>query len=174
MKIDISQIREMKNASIDISVVEPVAPLEIGGEEVAFDGPVSSHLSFRNAGNFISVEGSVSARALLTCNRCLKRLTVPLSGAIEARYYLPGAGGGHLKERDEDIKVLQGAEIDLTADVREALILSLPVKVLCSEACKGLCPVCGKDLNEGDCGCQVEDGDVRLAVLKDLLKEQRS
>jgi uncharacterized protein len=55
--------------------------------------------------------------------------------------------------------------------VREEIILSIPMKAVCSETCKGLCPECGQNLNEGQCDCVVERIDPRLAPLLDLLKE---
>ncbi|MCK4236882.1 MAG: DUF177 domain-containing protein, partial [Candidatus Krumholzibacteria bacterium] len=61
---------------------------------------------------------------------------------------------------------------DIFPRVREAVILELPMKFLCSENCKGLCSRCGANLNEGDCGCNLRSGDSRWDVLKKLLSEE--
>lgn len=60
--------------------------------------------------------------------------------------------------------------LDVDNCVQTDIILNLPVKFLCKEDCKGICPKCGKDLNDGECGCQTEEIDPRLEVLKELLK----
>lgn len=73
-------------------------------------------------------------------------------------------------ELDEiDAEPFNGKSIDMNPIVREQLLLALPVTVLCKEECKGLCTVCGNDLNESDCGHgNVKEVDVRLAKLKDI------
>ena len=60
---------------------------------------------------------------------------------------------------------------DLDPLITEDIFLDLPSKLLCSEDCKGLCPVCGKNRNEGDCGCEKQTVDPRLEILKQLMKE---
>jgi uncharacterized protein len=73
-------------------------------------------------------------------------------------------------ELDEvDAEPFNGKSIDMNPIVREQLLLALPVTVVCKEACKGLCTVCGNDLNESDCGHgKLKEVDVRLAKLKDI------
>ena len=67
-----------------------------------------------------------------------------------------------------DAEPFDGKTIDLDPIIREQVLLALPVSVLCREDCKGLCTVCGEDLNEKDCGCERKVVDVRLAKLKDI------
>lgn len=74
------------------------------------------------------------------------------------------------QEQDDDEYIVVPEErLDLDELLREDILLDLPSKFLCSEDCKGLCPRCGKDLNEGPCGCEPKEVDPRLAVLKNLL-----
>ena len=70
---------------------------------------------------------------------------------------------------DGEFVVVPDETLDVDQLVTEDILLDLPSKFLCSPNCRGLCPRCGKDLNEGDCGCEREDVDPRLAVLKELL-----
>jgi len=72
----------------------------------------------------------------------------------------------------EELPALTGEEIDLSGLVWEALALELPMKPVCSDECRGLCPVCGGNLNENDCGCRAEETDPRLLPLKKLLEAQ--
>jgi uncharacterized protein len=83
-------------------------------------------------------------------------------------YEGPGAAG----EDDGDVDVIlvdsfQG-ELDLSRCVWEVLLLNLPERAICRDDCRGLCPVCGGNLNEVDCGCKEDDTDPRFAVLRDL------
>jgi uncharacterized protein len=59
-------------------------------------------------------------------------------------------------------------ELFIDEIIVDNIILSLPIKTLCSETCKGLCPICGQNLNEGDCDCEIENIDPRLQKLKDF------
>ena len=72
-------------------------------------------------------------------------------------------------EENDSFVLLDNYQLPLDALVEEDLILDQPSKVLCSEECRGLCPLCGKDLNEGLCGCRPETADPRLAALQQLL-----
>ncbi len=72
-----------------------------------------------------------------------------------------------------DEEVYSGKEIDLTRALREQILLSIPPSPLCSEDCKGLCPTCGKDLNEGECGCDRTVMDPRWAALKGIQLETK-
>ncbi|MCL6560327.1 MAG: DUF177 domain-containing protein, partial [Firmicutes bacterium] len=64
-----------------------------------------------------------------------------------------------------------GDVLDVTPEVLKSIILALPMKAVCREECPGLCPGCGRNLNEGRCGCVNEDIDPRLSVLKDFFKK---
>ncbi len=66
---------------------------------------------------------------------------------------------------------LKGDSIDLREPVMESILLELPVKVLCSEECKGLCPICGADRNVEECSCSIHEVDPRMQQLKRLLEQ---
>jgi len=147
-------------------------------------------------GETVLVEGRARARAELVCGRCLGKYQTQITGAF-AREFRPDAGpvsAGHsdagarrrraaardfdaeeTAERAEEDGVeaplpLVGDEVDLTLPAWEALVLELPMKPVCREDCRGLCPVCGTNLNERECGCRVEEADPRLEALKKLLE----
>lgn len=89
------------------------------------------------------VRGKVSASAETDCSRCAKIFSTSVEDSDFLRVY-------SLQEGMEDV--------DVGADIREELLLRLPHFPLCSESCKGLCPQCGKDLNEGPCSCKDDAG----------------
>jgi DUF177 domain-containing protein len=77
-------------------------------------------------------------------------------------------GQSDLKVEDLEFSYYDGEEVDLTPLIREQTLLALPTRPLCREDCRGLCPRCGANLNQGDCGCPTEAGDPRLSVLRSL------
>jgi DUF177 domain-containing protein len=115
----------------------------------------------------IILEASTVAEANFTCDRCSKEYRHGVESKYKMIYLLRGI------ERDEDelnITYLSpdADKIDIEKEVRDYLILSLPMKRLCKENCKGLCYKCGKDLNEGVCDCKNDEPDDRWKVLSDL------
>jgi len=95
--------------------------------------------------------------ATLRCSRCLQVFDFPVR--VDQFVF-------HQELHGEDF-------VDLTANMREDIILELPQRALCAEGCKGLCPHCGKDLNKGSCRCKPSEGDLRWHALDNLkLKSQ--
>ena len=126
------------------------------GDEVAFVGTIES------IPNGVVVSGDVTGRWEGPCRRCAERVTGEIDGPVRERY-LEG-----LDPSDEEAYPLVGDLVDLGPMVRDAIVLELPLAPLCSEACKGLCSQCGKDLNVGPCGCEdpIDPRWARLDVLR--------
>ncbi|MDR2657461.1 MAG: DUF177 domain-containing protein [Oscillospiraceae bacterium] len=102
---------------------------------------------FVGGGDTVFVRGRACAEVLSKCARCLADVTQTIETPVHEVY------GTDADPDDPERRRLEGYEVDLTDAVYSALALSLPIRFLCREDCKGLCPVCGFDLNEGDCGC---------------------
>ena len=117
----------------------------------------------------IYIQGELESAAALECVRCLTETIVSLDFTLDELFYYPPQsappGENHVGE---------DGMIDLGPLVRELSLLSLPTKVLCREDCLGLCQECGANLNDGDCGCDAEAIDPRLAALQQLLQEGRN
>jgi DUF177 domain-containing protein len=116
------------------------------------------------------LRASIHTAALFQCDRCLKEFNKPLSAeySMVYIYHQDETGAYH----PEEVSVISSdtVTIDLTEDVRQLIVLSVPLKLLCSDMCKGLCPRCGCDLNARSCSCtQEEVTDTRWQGLKDLL-----
>ncbi len=171
MKIDVSELKQKAGAVQHFSFTEPFPPLE--GEEGPIDlkGPVSAEGEAYNSGSSVVVRGTARARVVLTCGRCAKVFEHPVQAALQVEF-VPGRTDGGPIEDDEgqERAPYEGEEINLDDEVRQRLLLALPMKPLCSADCKGLCPTCGKDLNEGPCECKPQV-DVRLAGLADFFKQ---
>ncbi len=101
------------------------------------------------------------------CDRCLTEV-------INTDYLeYSGKLMNHIEDDDEfeltsDVVLMEQNKINICNLVNELVILFIPMKNLCKEKCLGLCPVCGKDLNKEKCDCEIESGDLRFSVLKDL------
>jgi uncharacterized protein len=125
----------------------------------------------RNAAK-TSVNGLIRSPMEIDCTRCLTPVERVLVIAFQADFVdkemFPDSKEVHLENSDLDTDVIQGNELDLAQVAREQILLNLPEQVLCREDCRGICPVCGKDLNEGRCDCADKEIDPRWAVLKDL------
>jgi DUF177 domain-containing protein len=119
--------------------------------------------------------GHVRTTLELSCSRCLEPFTLPVDAAFDLRY-LPhsqntGEGEVEIEEDDLTAAYYQDDEIDLGQLMREQFYLSLPMKPLCSDACRGLCPVCGANLNRTPCACDRSWTDPRLAGLRAIVKK---
>jgi uncharacterized protein len=114
--------------------------------------------------------GSVRTALELSCGRCLEAFQLPVDAAFDLRY-LPAAqmrteAEREVQDEDLDTSYYRDDQIDLNELLREQFYLQLPMKPLCREDCRGLCPQCGTNLNTATCGCAAGWDDPRLASLR--------
>ena len=118
------------------------------------------------------LEGTVKTTLELPCSRCLEPFTLPVESDFNLRYrpQAENAGEGEREIQEDDLTdaFYQNDEIDLGQLMREQFYLALPMKPLCSDACHGLCPMCGTNLNRAACDCKREFEDPRFATLRAL------
>jgi uncharacterized protein len=140
-------------------------------------GPVNAHIELSRRGEEIRVEGEITGSLSLQCSRCLKDFNVDIMFDFDSVYHpcsTVARGEGHeIPAEEAEIGFYQGEEIDIGYVVKEQLILNIPMKPLCEIECKGLCPVCGKDLNKESCGCKKEKIDKRFEPLKSILSNRK-
>lgn len=137
-------------------IVEPVA--------LAFD-------IFKDKDQFRLV-GDVKTVLELPCSRCLESFRWPVDSHFDLRYqpHAHNAGEGEREVEEDDLTTAfyQNDEIDLGQLMEEQFYLSLPMKPLCADDCKGLCPQCGTNLNRETCDCKRDWDDPRFAALREL------
>jgi uncharacterized protein len=147
--------------------------------DVQFDGVLQKKdLRFR-------LKGRVQARLELTCGRCAEPFALPVDTEVDLTYVpQPSASTGshtsaHAKAADAEIELsdedlttayYRDHVLDFAEMLREQFYLALPMRPLCREDCKGLCPHCGTNLNTAPCACDVRWQDPRLAALQSLLE----
>jgi len=120
----------------------------------------------------ILVEGVLNTELELTCSRCLSSFSCPLKLKIEEEYFptVDVVSGASLTIPNEPglFTIDENHELDLTEAVRQYALLAVPMKPLCRQDCAGLCPVCGQNLNLGECKCPPQAADHRWAKLKEI------
>jgi uncharacterized protein len=165
-------------------------PLELNGEkaieffpalveaqaagECVFNAPVSYSLAASKEYGHIRVSGYVKTSVLICCSRCLAEYESPISsyftiifrkGVVDPDF---SEDETELSEDDLISSVYSGDEIDLTHDIEEQVAMAIPLKPLCEESCKGLCPECGVDLNKSSCTCTEKAFNFKFSALKDF------
>ena len=132
------------------------------------------NLTFSNAGNGKThMEGSVKLTMMLSCDRCLKDVEQEFALSFTEDLLSPEAVDETAEEWEEGRDFMEGYSINIEDLISNEILINWPTKVLCSEACKGICKQCGKDLNEGDCGCDTFVPDPRMAVIKDIFNANK-
>lgn len=167
MICDVSSILKVTGAKI--SVDEHIAELkgETENDYVFKDVKVSGEIT--NIGDVLEFGGKIFGRFETECARCLKPTETEFCVEFTEM----------LKNVDEEISdkdavvIFEGNTVELSEIIRSNILVNLSTKYLCSEDCKGICPVCGADLNESDCGCEKEYIDPRLEGLRKLLDDNQ-
>lgn len=138
----------------------------------------------RDKGTAVVLSARVTSTLQVPCSRCLEPYEVPVEATVETRFVPPAefakatAESTQSGEMDDDLEhadlglaEYRDETIDLGEVIREQFFLALPMKPLCQDACKGLCPVCGVNRNRETCGCTQNWVDPRLSALADLKKQ---
>ncbi len=123
----------------------------------------------------IRVKGDLNVSMEATCDRCLETAKHPVVSRFDLAY-MPAseaAAGGEAEVDEAGVEVgyYEGSGIELNEILREVVLLALPMRLVCSEDCKGICPVCGQNRNLLDCGCHMEAADDRWSKLKAIRSE---
>jgi len=137
-------------------------PEEIGLDPALWGERVLGRLTVEKSGDQVTVRGTLEAEAQLECVRCLGAMRLEMRVPFEV--FAERSGGRRAAEeadlvRDDYMLFHDGRQLDLCEDVREALLLEVPIAPKCRPDCAGLCPKCGADLNAGPCGCASRAGE---------------
>lgn len=166
IKLNVAEIRKKLVGERAFNYELEPSELEISSEELELIGAVQAAGRMSNVGDVLLLEASLKAEVKRCCGRCLKEFTAVTQAEVVEKFYQASA-----ENIENDAFVYDSDVIDITDPLRESLLLAEPMQALCKEDCKGLCPVCGADLNQGDCGCDKLVVDPRLAALKQFIKD---
>ena len=125
-----------------------------------------------HSGGEVRIRGRFQVEVTSECDRCLGRARFPLDKSFDL-FYRPAAEIAReeevsIDEGEAEIGFYEGAGLELEDVIREQVLLALPMQRVCSEACQGICPVCGKNRNESACDCKQAAVDDRWAALRNL------
>lgn len=136
------------------------------------DSVVSGDVSLLRTHRGILVRGKLHTELELACSRCLSAFNCPLDISLEEEYIqtVDVNSGLPLQPSDEpgSFAIDEHHVVDLSEAIRQYALLAIPMKPLCREGCAGICPECGRNLNQGSCGCPVRTVDPRWSKLMNL------
>ena len=164
MMIEMGYLFHRKGKSLPVELVKQIDTVKDYPDVVEFVEPVKIEGTLKNEDDIFVLDAKGTTAVTLQCSRCLAPIRKELCFEIKERF-------AHTGREDEETETFTGDQIDLADFVKRGIIGELPMKALCREDCKGLCPVCGKDLNEGDCGCDTTYRDPRFESLRALFND---
>jgi uncharacterized protein len=176
MKMDISKLKikfeDIPPEGLEVPFEDPEGRLV--RDCFSVKAPIKGKVFLRRWGPAVKVRGHVETVLVLTCDRCAENFSLTISENIDIELH-PVATLRALQEEvrlskeDLDISFFDGETVEVDEVIREQILLAVPMRKLCKPECKGLCPICGKNLNEGDCGCKPQTKDSPFAILKKLV-----
>lgn len=176
MRLELSHLRQPET---EYKKVFQAADLSGGDEEYRITAAVDLRMVIHKDQDRFRVVGTVATELELDCSRCLEPYKLPVDREFDLRFLPAGAAEPETDDDDEEIEVedddvsltfYRDEQIDLNELLREQFYLALPMKPLCFEGCKGICPQCGTNRNTAPCDCSPQWEDPRMAGLKTLLK----
>lgn len=163
MIIDLKKIFVNENSSLPIEFSLDLSDVEYMGE-FPLKKPVTIQGTVSNKASLVRLEAQISYEFEAGCDRCGQPTVATHNVNINKSLAASIEG-----EESDTILLVPDMKLDVAELLYTEVIMNLPMKHLCSENCKGICSKCGKNLNEGDCGCPKKEIDPRLAALAELL-----
>lgn len=167
MIIDLSSFLDETTLSMEIDETLDLDCIDVNGRDIYFIEPIKITGKIYKVSGDMILEGNINYKYKENCARCLKEFEREIDTVLSGK--LVEGFKAEEDSDDEDIILIKEEKLDLKDAIISQIILSFPMKSICKTNCKGLCPICGKDLNEGKCDCKVDDIDPRMAKLKELL-----
>jgi len=173
-------VKELELHEVSFNEAFPAGSMDLG-PDVRLRTPLKSsgranlieeHVGRKRAIEDIRLVGEFSTSLELSCARCLEPVTQDVERTFDLLYRPQGADAGieeaPVAEAEAEISYYTGDGLLLEDVLREQMLLAVPLKVICREECRGLCPHCGKNLNHEQCSCAGSASDPRWSPLKDL------
>lgn len=162
MKLDISSITKANGASTEINFLDAITCDRLP-EDFKLIWPLSFKGRLTNVNGILELDGILEVDYSTKCNRCLSNLQGHLKLNVSESFLRATPDEG------SDAYTYEGNSLELDSVFEDNILLNIPMRQLCSENCKGLCPKCGKNLNESECGCKDEYINPQMEILKNLL-----
>lgn len=168
MELRVASALKQPGETFSATLTQELAPQKYGGRKVAFAKPVELEFTYSFDGKAFTLNGRLQADLLSRCARCDEAFTESLIIPVSERF-VKGAVGND----EEDSYTFDGDTLDLSPMVMDNLYLHMPISSVCSDDCRGLCPICGCNLNTAQCACEREDAEKAppLSSLGQLLND---
>lgn len=171
MLIDLSEILSLegKTQVVEAPVSMDSFQSKLGDFLVAEKEPLS--LTITNTGKkVLKIEAKGRITVNIPCDKCLKDVPTEFDINFEQEIDMQASKEDRIKDLDE-INYVTGCSLDVEQLVHNEILIHWPLRVLCKEDCRGICPKCGKDWNEGSCDCDQSSPDPRMAVISDIFSK---
>ena len=168
MKVNLLRLLDKNVYKVEVCNELDTKELKIGTRTLKITKPIIVQGNVYKADEGYYINFNIICEYRENCNRCLKEFTNKLETVLSGRL-IEKSQNIENQDDDETLIYFEGDNVYLEEPVITSVLLALPMKELCSEKCKGLCPTCGVNLNTEKCSCEVDDIDPRLAKLKELL-----
>lgn len=167
MFIDLSKLKLQLKKSEQFVLEKQLPDKLLRDTNGHFLKPCEVNITVEHTGRLYIARGNLKTEIKLQCSRCLKdtiyKVDTDLDFVLVEAIYEP-----EFSDEENDIIFFHDTLVDITPIVQETVLVNLPIRILCQEDCKGLCPKCGVDKNTGQCNCQEKEIDPRWEKLKEL------
>ncbi len=171
MKIEITDLLSIENRTEERQVCTDLTSFvsKLGSFPVTKKEPFL--LSLENQENKrLLIKGKTAVELSVPCDRCLKEVPVKIRITIDRELSLEEPES---EEREKADGFFTGSELDVDSLIYHEILLNRPMKVLCSENCKGICRKCGTNLNDKTCSCDQREPDPRMAAIQDVFQQYK-
>lgn len=170
MLINLSDIMTINGNIFESKIPIEMNNFKLNGIEYEFKtkNPLELIITYKGKKKLI-IEGKTKISLMIPCSRCLKDVEVAFNINIYKHIDFNSVNIDDIEELKES-SYIKGYDLDVDCLVYEEILIDFPLKVLCKEDCKGICEVCGINLNEGSCDCEKKSLDPRMSVIQDIFK----
>ena len=141
--------------------------------DVDFPSPMKVSGEITNTAGYMRMTLTMSVDYVAQCARCLSPVTGQFTLDLEKTVAPRNLLGDLDEDKLDEFAIIEDGFLDMDEQLREQLEMEFPMRFLCREDCKGLCPKCGKNLNEGECDCDHTEIDPRMEPLRKLLEQMK-
>lgn len=171
MLISLSEIMSTKGKVEKISAPIELESFDYQGTAYKFNRKEPASLTITNLGNkVVLIEGKADISLAMFCSRCLKELDYPMKIDFSKEIDFNLTAEERAENLDETNYIVDYS-LDVDILVYDEILIGFPMKLLCSEDCKGLCKKCGANLNEKTCNCDTTEYDPRMSVIRDIFNK---
>ena len=163
MMFSVEKVLKLQGERLPFEATVPAPAEDFSGDLISFDGDVILRGFMTGIGDSVTLDGELSASLVSPCARCLEEARLDMKVPFDEIF---------VRQPDPDhpdAYLFEGSEVDLTQLTVANIAINLPMQFLCKPDCKGLCPVCGQNLNLGSCGCDPALERSAFSALKALL-----